>query len=137
MRNEFKIIELSISYTESKGNAKVDVCRKAELELSTETTFAGISQFQKDIQSVLNSYKHCMKAATYCKVYLSIATYDQAQNPTTLHQTSFDGWKFEDVPSVDDEGLYLSPDVRYTNEQHDIYIAFAEPIIDQLAQASI
>lgn len=137
MRNEFKVIELSISYTESKGNTKVDVCRKAELEYSLETTFAGIAHFLEDFQSVLNSYKHCMKAATYCKIYLSIATYDQARSPLTLHQTGFDGWKFEGVPCANDEGLYLTPDVRYTNEQHDIYIAFAEPILDQLAQASI
>ena len=137
MRNEFKVIEISISYAENKGNTRVDVCRKAELEYSLETKFAAIERFLEDFQSVLCSYKHCMKASTYCKVYLSIATYDHAQSPTTLHQTSFDGWKFEDVPSVDDEGLYLSPDVRYTDEQHDIYIAFAEPILNQLAQASI
>ena len=137
MRSEFKVIEISIAYAESKGNTKVDICRKAELELSTETTFAGIANFQKDFLSVLNSYKHCMKAATYCKVYLSIASYEQAQSPTTLHQTGFDGWKFEGVPSIDDEGLYLSPDVRYTDEQHDIYIAFAEPTLDQLAQSHI
>lgn len=137
MRNECKVIDISIAYTESKGNTKVDVCRRAELELSKETTFADIARFQKDFLSVLNSYKHCMKAATYCKVYLSGASYEQAQNPTTLHQIGFDGWKFEGVPSIDDEGLYLSPDVRYTDEQHDIYIAFAEPTLERLAQASI
>lgn len=137
MRNEFKVIELSIFYSESRRNTKVDVYRKAELEYSLETKFAAIEQFLTDFQSVLNSYKHCMKAATYCKVYLSVATYDHAQEHTTLHQTGFDGWEFEGVPNVDDEGLYLTPDVHYTNEQHDIYIAFAEPILNQLAQASI
>ena len=137
MRNEFKSIEITISYTKTKRNTQVEVRHNAELEYSLETTFAAIERFLEDFKTVLSGYKHCMKTTTYCKVYLSVATYDQAQSPVTLHQTGFDGWKFEDVPCVDDEGLYLSPDVRYTNEQHDMYIAFAEPILSQLAQASV
>lgn len=137
MRNEFKSIEITITYTKTNRNTEVEVKHKAELEYSLETRFSSIERFLEDFKKVLNGYKHCMKNATYCQVYLSVATYDHAQGPATLQQTSFDGWKFEDVPSVDDEGLYLSPDVRYTNEQHDMFIAFAEPILSQLAQASI
>ena len=137
MRNEFKTIEITITYTKTNHNTEVEVKHKAELEYSLETTFASIERFLEDFKKVLNGYKHCMKNATYCQVYLSVATYDHAQSYESLHQTSFDGWKFEDVPSVDDEGLYLAPDVRYTNEQHDMFIAFAEPILSQLAQASI
>lgn len=137
MRNEFKSIEITITYTKTNRNTKVNVSLTAALEYSLETKFADIERFLEDFKKVLNGYKHCMKTATYCAVYLSIATYDQAQHYTTMQQNSFDGWKFEDVPSVDDEGLYLSPDVRYTNEQHDMFITFAEPILSQLAQANI
>ena len=137
MRKEFKSISIEMSYTKTMRNCQVEVTRKAELELSTETTFTAISHFLEDFKKVLQGYKHCMKAATYCNVYLSVGQYDKTESIDTMTQTSFDGWKFEGVPSCDDEGLYLSPDERYTNECHDIYLDFGEPLLEQLAQAHI
>lgn len=137
MRNEFKSIEISIEYTKTKRNCQVDVKQKAEVEFGINTVFASVEHFLRDFNKVLNGYKHCAESNTYCKVYLSVATYDQAGNYKTMKQTSFRGWYFDGVPSMDDEGLYLSPDTKYTEESHDIYIVFAESLLKQLAQANI
>lgn len=137
MRKEFKHISVDMTYTKTMQNGKVDVTHTAELECSVETTFNAISHFLEDFKKVLQGYKHCMKTATYCKVCLSVGQYDKAESVDTLTQTAFDSWTFEGVPSCDDEGLYLSPDVRYTDECHDIYLAFDESLLEQLAQARI
>lgn len=137
MRNEFKAIEISIEYTKTKRNCQVDIKQKAEVEFGINTSFASIERFIDDFNNVLSAYKHCAGSSTYCKVYLSVATYDQAGNYKTMRQNSFKGWYFNGIPSADDEGLYLSPDIKYTEESHDIYIAFDQSLMNQLAQANI
>ena len=76
-----------------------------------------------------------MKDGLSCTVELSVATYERAEELKTL---SYDRWVFEDVPSEGNiDGLYLSPDVRYTPQEHDIYIDLNEDLLSQLAQAHI
>lgn len=137
MRNEFKAIEISIEYTNTKRNCQADIKQKAEVEFGVNTVFASIERFMDDFNKVLSAYKHCAESNTYCKVYLSVAAYDQAGNYQTTRQNSFRGWFFEGTPNADDEGLYLSPDIKYTEESHDIYIAFDKSLLNQLAQANI
>lgn len=133
---EMKNISCEISYEVSTENRVVRVLQKAHLCFGTETQFHALQKFLRDMDMVIQEYKKCAENIIPCNVYLSVATYYKPED-RDLETQSFDGWHFEGVPSSDDEGLYLSPDVRYTNETHDIYIDFSKPLIDQLAEAHI
>lgn len=143
MQKEFKSIRIEITYTKHTEVSQVDVRRNACIEFGVDTTFSDMDKFFKNFKRVISAYKHCAKIGTFCKVYLSISNWERASLPTdtvegNLKQLSFRGWYFEDVPMAGDvEGLHLNPDTRYTEEQHDIYIDFAEPLLRQLAQANI
>lgn len=135
---EFKSIGIRINYQQTSKNVEVTVDRKAEMDFGTETTFSQVEGFLKDFHKVIQSYKHCVKNGIFCKVYLSSAVYEMPGDAGTLHSRSFNGWQYEGVPMDGDaEGLYLSPDTRYTNEEHDIYIDLSKPLLSQLAEAHI
>jgi len=71
-------------------------------------------------------------------VYLSSAVYDWIDGPERLETRSFNGWQFEGVPMDGDiEGLYLSPDLRYTKPEYDIYIDLSRPLLSQLAETHV
>lgn len=131
-RNEFRHIEACINYSVVGRNTKSDFLTTATLELGIETKFSDIQRFLGDLKDILNVHKACANNGTYCHVYVSDAVYSCAQNPETMHNESFDGWKFDGIPSLEDEGLYLSPDTRYTEETRDMYIAYDLPLLDQL-----
>ena len=133
---EFKNIDIAISYTKHSKNAEVSVRRKAEVSFGADTAFSGIEGFLEDFKKVIQGYKYCVNNGIRCEVYLSSAIYDHPGSGE-LKSRSFNGWQFEGVPSCEDEGLYLSPDVRYTSECHDIYIDFSKPLLSQLAEAHI
>lgn len=138
MHKEYKHVEMELSYKVYRKNVKVTVERKAGVEFGAETDFAQIAEFLKDVKKVIQGFKYCAKNGVFCKVYLSSAIYDVVDGPESLKSRSFNGWQFEDVPmSGDGEGMYLSPDTRYTVESHDIWIDFAQPLLGQLAQAHI
>lgn len=139
MRNEFKQIAITIGFTKAKRNTEIKVTRCAELEYSIETTFESIERFLEDFKKVLKMYKNCAKEGTFCSVYLSVSTFQVTRNSEFITQTNFDGWKYEGNPNLDadENGLYLSPDLKYTEAERDIFIDFSESIISQLAQAHI
>ena len=137
MRKEFKSIEMSISYTKSSRNCKMDVTQKAEIKFSIETMFSSIERFVEDVKKIIIAYKYCAQSGTYCRIYLSASQYENAESHETLKQKLFNSWYFDGVPSVDDEGIYLSPDLKYTDETKDIYISYNDSLLTQLAQANI
>ena len=138
MEKEFKSIGIEISYTSHSKNTEVTVHRKADISFGTETTFARIEGFLEDFKKIVQCYKYCAKNAVFCKVYLSCAVYDMPDSIETLKSRSFICWQFEGVPQDGDaDGMYLSPDPRYTSQEHDIYIDFSESLLSQLAAAHI
>ena len=138
MEKEFKSIEIDITYKTISKNVEVTVARKAQVHFGTETDFAQIEGFLKDAKKVFQGFKHCVKNSIFCRVYLSSAVYDRVDGPERLKSRSFNGWCFEDIPDVGDmEGLYLSPDPMYTDEEHDVYIDLSKSLLSQLAEAHI
>lgn len=137
MNKEYKSVSIRISYTKFGRNTEVSVTRKADVKFGTETTFAQIADFLEDFKKVIQGFKYCAKNGSFCKVYLSVSTYTGGDEASQLKQHSFNGWKFEDTPDYECEGLYLSPDTQYTSEDHDIWIDFSEPLISQLSEAGI
>lgn len=138
MEKEFKSIEIDIRYKVLRKNAEVTVERKAQVHFGTETDFAQISEFLEDAKKVIQCYKYCVKNGVFCRVYLSSAIYDRVDSPERLKSRSFNGWKYEDIPDEGDmNGLYLSPDPMYTDEEHDVYIDLSKSLLSQLAEAHI
>ena len=138
MNKEFKSVEIEIRYEVARKNGKVTVERNARVDLGVETGFAQISGFLEDAKKVIQGYKYCVKNGVFCKVYLSSAIYDRIDGPGSLTTRTFNGWQFEGVPMDGDiEGLYLSPDLQYTPEEHDVYIDFSKTLLSQLAEAHI
>lgn len=135
---EFKSVVIEISYTAFGKNAKITVERKADIDFGTETNFDQIAKFLEDAKKVIQGYKYCVKNGVFCRVYLSSAVYEEVEGSEGSKSRCYNGWKFEGNPMDGDaDGLYLSPDLRYTREEHDIYIDFSEPLLSQLAGAHI
>lgn len=136
MDKEFKSVDIEIFYENVRKNMKVNVQRSARVNFGTETSFAQVEEFLEEFQKVIQCLKYCVRNAVFCKVYLSSAVYERSGTADTLKSISFNGWKFEGIPSEVD-GMYLSPDLQYTSEEHDIWIDFTQPLLSQLAEAHI
>lgn len=138
MNKEFKSIQIEVTYKVIGKNTEVAVDRKAQVDFGVETSFAQIADFLEDAKKVIQGYKYCVKNGIFCTVYLSRAIYDRVDGPERLKSRCFNGWKFEGVPMAGDlDGLYLSPDLQYTPEEHDIYIDFSKSLLSQFAEARI
>lgn len=137
MNMDFKSVKIRISYTKDSRNSEVSVTRKAGVTFGTETTFAQIEGFLEDFKKVIQGYKYCAKNRIFCEVYLSVSTHNGGDGTSQPQQHSFNGWKFEETPDYECEGMYLRPDFRYTSEEHDIWIDFSESLLSQLSEANI
>lgn len=136
MKSDCKDVSIEISYAIYKRNFKIKVKQTARVEFSADTKFFHVKCFIEDFQRVIKQYKYCVNNALYCKIYLSCGVYESVGDGKNINSRSFDGWQFDGIPE-DAEGLHLNPDARYTDECHDIYIDFAEPLLGQLAEAYI
>lgn len=136
MANKVKCVSFEIRYTQSNNSCEVKIRKTAKLELGATTTFASIAAFLADWEKCMASYRHCSKKSIFCEAYLSVGIY-ATQIDGQFTSESFNGWEFADIPEYECDGFYLQPDVRYTNEEHDIWINFSLPLLDQLAEAKI
>ena len=136
-----KNISLSIKYDWNNKHLIGHAEKYADLDFDVETTFSDVNEFMEDCKEIVKIYKKCAKNGTFCSVYLSCSEYEITPDPDTLvpipESKKFNGWLFEDIPDADCEGLYLSPDLKYTPKEKDIYIEFKKPLIQQLAEAGI
>lgn len=134
MRSECKVVALRISYEKHERNCTVTVARGASIDFGMITKFEDVADFLQDWEKCMAGYRYCLKNALLCKIDLSVGLYERQNGE--LVQCGYDRWWFDGIPE-DAEGLHLIPDERYTDECHDIYITFAEPLLGELAEANI
>lgn len=134
MRSECKVVVLRISYEKHEKNCTVTVARGASVDFGMVTTFEDVADFLQDWKKCMAGYRYCLKNSLWFKADLSVGLWERQNGE--LVQCGYDRWQFDGIPE-DAEGLHLNPDERYTDECHDIYIDFAEPLLEQLAEANI
>ena len=127
---EYKAVGMTIEYSYRNSKSQVLIKHEANIYFGSGTPFSDISEFLHDVNRILTAYKACIKNCIYCKVNLD------AYRAPDVNLDCFDAWSFEGIPE-DKEGLYLSPDTRYTDMAHDIYIDFSQLLLEQLAEAHI
>jgi len=89
-----------------------------------------LADFLDGLQGIANVYKRCVREELWCEIELSVAEYD-VTGDNYWTQTKYDRWTYMGYPANDDGfrtddntiNIYLSPDTKYTNEQHDILIS--------------
>lgn len=89
-----------------------------------------LANFLDELQGIVNVYKRCIRKELWCEIELSVSEYDVGWDEYWT-QTKYDRWTYMGYPANDDGfrtddntiNIYLSPDTKYTNEQHDILIS--------------
>lgn len=90
-----------------------------------------LADFLDGLQEVAKVYKRCIREELWCEIELSVGEYDVFGSDCCWTQTKYDRWTYMGYPANDDGfrtddntiNIYLSPDTKYTNEQHDILIS--------------
>ena len=89
-----------------------------------------LADFLDCLQGIANVYKRCIREELWCEIELSVAEYNVTGNDYWI-QTKYDRWTYMGYPANDDGfrtddntiNIYLSPDIKYTDEHHDILIS--------------
>jgi len=89
-----------------------------------------LADFLDGLQEIVKVYKRCIREELWCEIELSVAEYNVTESDWWI-QTKHDRWTYMGYPANDDGfrtddntiNIYLSPDTKYTNEQHDILIS--------------
>lgn len=101
-------------------SAKITIYDKAPLKDSW--SLSDIVEFVDGIKKVYSEAMKATKRGDFIEFEVTSSTYDETDdNRERLIQKTFDRWFFEGY-NDDPDGIYLSPDVRYTNENHDLYL---------------
>lgn len=129
-----KVITFEIQYNVTRRNCRVDVHRKAELTIDWEMKIKSFYEFLKDLRPVLHCYEWCARMGEFCKFELSIGQYSEKNGCVTTEH--FDHWVFEGI-AVDENGLLLTPDERYTDEHRGIWIDLTCPLHTVLEEIGI
>lgn len=112
-----KTYNFEIVVTKSTKNGKLTIERNAELRLDKDFTFDRLLKFEADSKKILQEVKKAYKNNDFVAVSLSVANYKETDN--NLVTETFDCWTYKGYPD-NDEGLHLSPNTQYTNENHDL-----------------
>lgn len=89
-----------------------------------------LADFLDGLQEIVKAYKRCIREELWCEIELSVAEYNVTESDWWI-QTKYDRWTYMGYPANDDGfrtddntiNIYLSPDIKYTDERHDILIS--------------
>lgn len=157
-------ISAELTYTQNKhrnGQAiQAEVCKAAELKIdpkfmnfedSHTNIFGQILDFQKGVNSMLRQIRELLMEGQYVEFticthgfedvpeheeYTALGFHKTSMNPLFSNMWSYKG-NGQDADTSKDGGLYLSPDTRYTDKRHDIWMEWRKDIFEILKEAGI
>ena len=128
-----KFYELNIKIEKTSRGGKLTIEKSAKFEIIGkyigDFKLAQLADFLDDLKEVANVYKRSIREDLWCEIELIVSEYDITDG--NWNQIKFDRWEYNGHPANDDGfktddntiNIYLSPDTKYTNEQHDILIS--------------
>lgn len=123
-----KSYEFEITVTKDVRNGSITIQRKAQLVLDDSCLFHTILLFVEDFRKALSEAKKAAKKKEYVTAEFFISSYSGwEEEGKILKQKSFDCWRFEGYLEEED-GLYLPPDLRYTEATKDIWLDYEHPL---------
>lgn len=91
-------------------------------QLADDTSFREIVEFIEGVKRIYSEAIKASKRGAFVKHEVISAVYDNwLVKDADLVQKGFDRWYFEGY-NEDTDGIYLLPDTRYTDEQHNLYL---------------
>lgn len=146
VEKEFNLV-LEYTHRFKTGEAVV----KHEAKLSTyDMTISHMMNFQKDVGKIFGQMKRIctMNPNDHLKLMFSVSAYERVPEYrdengvlSTLKQLLFDYWEYvgDGTLITSEEGLYLTPDERYTEAERAIWISINKEeggFLEQLAEHS-
>lgn len=116
-----KSLSFELEYTKYSKSGTREIKIKKDLNIGDETTFAEVSEWLAALKSAVAEAVRVTKSGNTFIFQLSRGTYDNWHSDKPLLQKSFDCWNTYGTEQ-DEEGVYLSPDTRYTCETWDLYL---------------
>lgn len=118
-----KSFELRLKVDEIRRRETTERTYKAEINLTDSTDFSEIIEFMGDIKKVWKKGMAAIKAGFYMELEVTEAVYENWLEPEkNLVQKSYNRWVSVPTHEQDNEGIYLRPDTRYTDECRDMYL---------------
>ena len=117
-----KSYEMNLEVSAFKNGVATTEKQSAEINLSDDTRFESILDFMDSVKAVWKRARKAIKSGDRITMEVIVSTYEGWSNPDEkLRQTSFDRWYCTEE-GQDDEGIYLRPDIRYTDAYRDMYL---------------
>lgn len=118
-----KAYELRLKVDEISRREMTERTYKAEIRLADNTTFSEIVEFLEDVKKVYKKGMAAIKAGFRMELEVTEAVYENWLEPEKdLILKSFNRWVSVETYEQDNEGIYLRPDTRYTEEHRDMYL---------------
>lgn len=158
-------ISVELAYSQYKNRngqeIRVDVRKKASFdvdpkyiksECSHTGIFSKLLEFQNGANKILRLTRKLLMEGNYVEFCVSTHSYEDVPEyeavascgsyKSTLNPLYYNEWYYkghgEDTDmSLEEGGLYLTPDTRYTEESHDMYIKWTDDIFSALGEAGI
>ena len=135
---KFKVYDVDFSTVKasSKGTVTTNLSAKLDLDcdFNESCMLSNIADFRDDFRKIMREAQKATRDDRWFSVQVTVATYDRTgSGPEAFKSVEFYAWCFGGYNSIDSDGVYLSPDVRYTDRSHDMYIEFKGDPFRQLA----
>lgn len=119
-----KAYKLELKVNEVSQKKETEKIYRAEINLADSTTFSEIVKFLDDVKRVYKKGMTAIKTGSQMELEITESVYENWLEPgKELIQKSFNRWVSIPTHEQDDQGIYLRPDTRYTEEHRDMYLS--------------
>lgn len=126
-----KCFRINLQVVESKKGERVEKTYETELKVQDEMNFSDIVDFIEDVKNIWKRAMNAVKRGNWMELDVIVSFYDNWMTGKKLVQKSFDRWVSAPVECQDETGIYLRPDVNFTEPERDMYLT--KDILNDLA----
>lgn len=124
--NRLKCYHVTLVVTDVKRGERHESTYQADLSIDGETTLRDMVQFEDDVKKIWRKAVNAAKAFASADVEITRALYERGDGVCNLTSLDFDRWYTRSTDDIStekgEEGIYLVPDTRYTEETKDLFL---------------
>lgn len=124
--NRLKCYHVTLVVTDIKRGERHESTYNADLSIDGETTLRDMVQFEDDVKKIWRKAVNAAKAFASVEVEITRALYERGDGVCNLTSLDFDRWYTRGTSDISiekgEEGIYLVPDTRYTEETKDLFL---------------
>lgn len=124
--NRLKCYHVTLIVTDIKRGERHESTYQADLSIDGETTLRDMVQFEDDVKKLWRKAVNAAKAFASADVEITRALYERGEGLCNLTSLDFDRWYTRGTSDISiekgEEGIYLAPDTRYTEETKDLFL---------------